>query len=88
MPVVKESPCGMYKLLNGTPVQVSNGALFINTFTGYPVVVVVVVDDEVVVVVHASQAPTIVIVAFGDVGTVILQKLVPLSGSSVIVLGN
>lgn len=56
--------------------------------TGYPVVVVVVVDDEVVVVVHASQGPTIVIVAFGDVGTVMLQKLVPASGSSVTVLGN
>lgn len=42
----------------------------------------------VVVLVHGSQGPTSVIVAFGDVGTVILQKLVPLSGSSVIVLGN
>jgi len=83
--VVKVSPCFKYRLLNGAPVQTSNGALDKRTSTGYPVVVVVVV---VLLVVHGSQGPTTVIVAFGDVGTVILHTVIPRSGPTVCTFGN
>lgn len=55
MPVVKVSPCGIYRLLNIAPVQVSNKTSDSFTSTGYPVVVVVVVDEEVVDVVEQSH---------------------------------